>query len=65
MFYLRDTINGYFKEKKMDILEIKDQEDGSAIVEANFTEEEINFFVEYAVNDILRKQLEKIKTNGG
>ena len=48
----------------MEIIEIIEKEDGSAEIKANFTEEEINFFVEYAVNDILRKYLEELDVRG-
>jgi len=45
----------------MEILNIKEQEDGSAIVEMVMTEEENNFFVEYAITNILREKLERIE----
>jgi len=45
----------------MKILKITDQPDGSAIVEMELSDEENNFFVEYAVVDILKKQIERIK----
>ena len=44
----------------MEVISITDQEDGSAIVELSMTEEENNFFVEYAVVDILKKQIERM-----
>jgi hypothetical protein len=43
----------------MEILELIEKDDGSAKIIANFTEEEIKFFVSYAVNDILKKYLEE------
>jgi hypothetical protein len=45
----------------MKVLKITDQPDGSAIIEIEMSDEENNFFVEYAVVDILKKQLERIK----
>ena len=44
----------------MEVISIKEQEDGSAIVELNMTEAENNMLIEYAVVDILRKQIEKL-----
>lgn len=44
----------------MEVISITDQEDGSAIVELNMTEAENNMLIEYAVVDILRKQMEKL-----
>lgn len=41
----------------MEVLKITDQPDGSAIVDLELTEEENNFFLEYAIVDILRKQI--------
>jgi hypothetical protein len=49
----------------MDILNVIDQEDGSCIMECNFSEEEINFFLSYAVNDILKIQFERMKNEHG
>jgi hypothetical protein len=43
----------------MEVVSIEDQEDGSAIVTLNMTEEENNFLVGYAVNDILKKEIDK------
>ena len=45
----------------MKILKIEDQEDGSAIVDIEITPEENNFFIEYAIVDILTKQMERNK----
>jgi len=45
----------------MEILDIKDQDDGSCIMECNFSEIEVNFFLNYAVNDILKKQIERME----
>jgi hypothetical protein len=44
----------------MEVISITEQEDGSAIVELNMTEAENNMLIEYAVVDILRKQMEKL-----
>ncbi len=35
-------------------------EKGLCSVECEFTEEEVSFFIEYAVNDILKKQIERM-----
>lgn len=37
----------------------EDPERSVCIMECEFTEEEVGFFVEYAVNDILKKQIER------
>jgi hypothetical protein len=43
-------------------------EKGQCSLECEFTEEEVSFFIEYAVNDILKKQIERmqneLRTNG-
>ena len=44
----------------MKVLSVKDQEDGSAIVEFDLTEDEQYFFIEYAINDILQKQIARM-----
>ena len=41
----------------MEVLSVKEQPDGSAIVELSMTEEENNILVEHAVIDILKKQI--------
>lgn len=43
----------------MEVLKIEEQDDGSAIVTFNMSEEENNFLVEYAIVDILKKQIER------
>ncbi len=43
----------------MEILSVKDLPDGSAILEVNISEEENDFFIEYAILDILKKQLQR------
>jgi hypothetical protein len=45
----------------MDVLNIEEQEDGSAIVTLEMTEEENNMLVEYAVINILKDQLERME----
>ena len=45
----------------MDVLSIEEQEDGSAILTLNMTEEENRLLVEHAVVDILGKQIERIE----
>jgi len=45
----------------MKVLKIDDTDmdkKGYATMECEFTEEEIHFFIEYAVNDIIRKGME-------
>ena len=49
----------------MDVLSIEEQEDGSAIVTLNMTKKENDILVEYAVIDILKKQLERIDNEQG
>mgnify|MGYP001496361045 CR=1 FL=1 len=52
----------------MKIGEFQEQNDGSAIVELEMTQEEQEILISYAVNDILRKQLDLMKdveTNEG
>jgi len=44
----------------MKILKITDQDDGSCILDCEFLEEEVNFLIEYAVIDILKKQIERM-----
>lgn len=41
----------------MEILDVQDQPDGSAILTFNMSDKENNFFVEYAIIDILREQI--------
>jgi hypothetical protein len=43
----------------MEILEIVDNDDGSCTMECEFTQEEINMLISYAVVDILKKQIKK------
>ena len=45
----------------MEVLSIEEQEDGSAILTLNMTEEENRLLVEHAVVDILGKQIERIE----
>jgi len=49
----------------MDVLSIEQQEDGSAIVTLDMTEEEQNNLIEYAVVDVLKKQIERINHEHG
>jgi hypothetical protein len=46
-------------EDEMEVLSIKEQPDGSAIIELSMTEEENNLLVEYAVIDILKKEIKR------
>lgn len=45
----------------MEVINIEEQEDGSAIVTFNMTEEENNMLVGFAVNTILKEQIEKME----
>jgi len=45
----------------MKVLKVHDAKDGFCTIECEFSEKEINFFVEYAVVDILKKQIEDTK----
>lgn len=45
----------------MDVLSVTDQPDGSAVLEVTMTEEENNILIQYAVADILQKQIERMK----
>ncbi len=45
----------------MKILKVHEPKDGFCTMECEFSEEEINFFVEYAVVDILKKQIKNAK----
>jgi hypothetical protein len=45
----------------MKVLKITDQDDGSAIVDLELSEQENNFFLEYAIVDILRKQIKRME----
>ncbi len=52
----------------MKILKVHEPKDGFCTMECDFTEDEVSFFIEYAVNDILKKQIERekneLRTNG-
>lgn len=43
----------------MKVLNIKENDDGSATIELEMTEEENNILLEYAIVDILKKQIKK------
>ncbi len=45
----------------MEVTKITENEDGSATLELNLTEEENNILIGYAVNDILKKNIENFK----
>ena len=47
----------------MEVLKVTDNEDGSATLEVELTEEEQHVLIEYAVNDILRRHVEKNTPN--
>jgi hypothetical protein len=50
---------------KMEVTKIIENEDGSATLDLNLDEEEVNIFVGYAVNDILKKQIKKLEDKQG
>ena len=43
----------------MEILNITENDDGSCTMDCEFTPEEVEFFVDYAVVDILKKQIKR------
>ena len=43
----------------MKVLEIKENEDGSANLDVELTPDEVQIFLEYAIVDILKKTVEK------
>ena len=45
----------------MDVLNIEEQEDGSAIVTVAMTEIEQKFLLEYAITNILREEIERME----
>jgi len=45
----------------MEVTKIIENKDGSATLDVNFTEEEINILVEYAVVDILKKYIKRLE----
>ena len=49
----------------MDVLSVEEQDDGSAIVTLNMTQQENDILVEYAVVDILKKQFERMENEQG
>lgn len=49
----------------MEILEIVENDDGSCTMDCMFQNDEVDILLNYAVNDILRKQIENIKKEAG
>ena len=47
----------------MEIIDTKEQEDGSLIVDLSLTNEEINMFVELGFNEALKRGIERIEGN--
>lgn len=47
----------------MNVLDVNEHEDGSATINLDCTDEEINLLVQYAVIDILKKAVEKAKND--
>jgi hypothetical protein len=45
----------------MKVLKFDEQPDGSAIIEVEITEEENQFFIEYAVTNIIKEQIERTR----
>ena len=48
----------------MKVLKFNEQEDGSAILEIEISKEENQYYIEYAVVDIIKKQIEREKDEG-
>jgi hypothetical protein len=66
IYFLRVIVNGYFKGGlKMEVVKVTENEDGSATLDLNLEEEEVNIFVGYAINDILKKQIKKLEDKQG
>jgi len=49
----------------MEVVKVTENEDGSATLDVNLTEKEINILVGYAVNDILKKQIKNFEDKQG
>lgn len=47
----------------VNVLNIDEHEDGSATINLDCTDEEINLLVQYAIMDILKKAVEKAKND--
>ena len=45
----------------MEVTNVIEHEDGSATFEFKMTQDEMDFFVEYAIKDILKKQIERME----
>lgn len=45
----------------MEVIKITDNDDGTSTVDIDLTQDEINFFLSYAINDFLKKYIERIK----
>jgi len=45
----------------MKVLEIKEQEDGSALVSLELTESEVQSFIEYAITNLLKEHFDKLE----
>ena len=45
----------------MEVIKVTENEDGGATLDLDLTEEEVNIFVSYAVNDILKKQIKEME----
>ena len=46
----------------MEVIEIKDNDDKTCTITVNITEEENQILINYAINDILKKQIEEYNT---
>lgn len=49
----------------MEVVKVTENEDGSATLDLNLEEEEVNIFIGYAINDILKKQIKKLEDKQG
>jgi hypothetical protein len=59
IFCLKVAVNGYFKGGGMQVLNVKENDDGTATLELQMSQEELWYLVEYAVVDLLRKEIER------
>jgi len=44
----------------MKVIEIKEQEDGSALVSLELTESEVQAFIDYAITNLLKEHLDNL-----
>jgi hypothetical protein len=49
------------KKAEIDIINVIENEDGGATIELEVSGDSLKFFLEYAINDILRKHVDELK----